>query len=397
MFVEVGSRYETADVSGISHFLEQVAFKSTKNRSAFKLVRDMSKLGTNIMSQASRDHMYYYGEAVRDHLPSVVNVYADLVQNHLFNEFEIQEVAEQYKANFTTDTGSDIMEALHSAAYFNNTLGNPLIASAQSIENFTPEVLRNWVNTFYTANRIVISAVGVDHAEFVALVESNFGGLQAGSSVEKAPSTYTGGELRTHKTTDNGLTHIAIGFESAATTSADIVPSCVLQMMLGGGGSFSSGGPGKGMYSRLFTNVLNRHNWAHHISSFNSSYSDSGIFGIFGMTDAANAGNLTSVIADEIAKSAGPVSADELNRAKNQLKSNITMLLETRSAQVEDLGESVLLGVSPAEVYSKIDTVTEADIQRVATNMMKTAPTLAAIGDVSYVPRYEAVRDAFAN
>src|ERR1700712_865815 len=120
------------------------------------------------------------------------------------------------------------------------------------------------------------------------------------------PSHYTGGYLAlpTQPSTNPAmpaLTHIHLAFESPSITSSDIYAVAVLQTLLGGGGSFSAGGPGKGMYSRLYTNVLNQHAWVENCMAFNHGYSDSGLFGISAICIPQTAGGMLDVMCAELA------------------------------------------------------------------------------------------------
>lgn len=193
------------------------------------------------------------------------------------------------------------------------------------------------------------------------------------------PSHYTGGYLALPSEPPQNpahppLTHIHLAFESPSITSADIYAVAVLQTLLGGGGSFSAGGPGKGMYSRLYTNVLNQHAWVESCVAFNHGYSDSGVFGIAASCSPSHVTNMLDVMCRELGalgQETGRLrlSDREVQRAKNQLRSNLLMNLESRMVELEDLGRQVQthgrkIGVK--EMCAKIDGVTVAELRRIA-------------------------------
>jgi processing peptidase subunit alpha len=193
------------------------------------------------------------------------------------------------------------------------------------------------------------------------------------------PSHYTGGYLAlpTQPSTNPAmpaLTHIHLAFESPSITSSDIYAVAVLQTLLGGGGSFSAGGPGKGMYSRLYTNVLNQHGWVESCVAFNHGYSDSGVFGIAASCAPGNVTNMLDVMCRELGalgEETGRLRLQdrEVQRAKNQLRSNLLMNLESRMVELEDLGRQVQthgrkIGVK--EMCAKIEAVTMSELRRVA-------------------------------
>jgi processing peptidase subunit alpha len=402
-FVDAGSRYETMGQSGISHFLEAIAFKSTANRSDFKLVRDMNKIGAKVLCSTSREHTVYAAESLREHMPQTVETLADVIQNHAFNELELKHARESYAKGIEARAASaetQIMEGIHAAAYFNNSVGLPLYASKAALSSFTPDALRDYMTTLFTPSRMVISGVGVDHADFVQQVGASFQSLPANNNLQTAPAQYTGGEVRMHNTSgDIPFAHVALGFETTSWQSKDVVKMCVLSIMMGGGGAFSAGGPGKGMYSRLYERVLNRYGWIEMTNSFNSLFNDTAIFGIYGMSDPQYVGNLTEVLVDQLKGMSGAIDAEELSRAKNQLKSAVHMQLEQQNLLMEDLGRQLLTYNkvrSPADICAEIDACTEADIRRVAAEMVKTPVSVSAYGNLSYLPRYDSIAAEFA-
>jgi mitochondrial-processing peptidase subunit alpha len=208
------------------------------------------------------------------------------------------------------------------------------------------------------------------------------------------PAHYTGGFLSIPPVpnptpTTPPLTHIHLAFESPPITSPDIYAVAVLQMLLGGGGSFSAGGPGKGMYSRLYTSVLNQHAWVESCVAFNHGYADSGLFGVAASCGPQHAASMLDVICRELAALAadpnarsGPSAGGvgrlqrlhgvEVERAKNQLRSNLLMNLESRLVELEDLGRQVQTHgrrIGVAEMCERIDAITVEDLRRTAESM----------------------------
>jgi processing peptidase subunit alpha len=245
---------------------------------------------------------------------------------------------------------------------------------------------------------MVVAAVGIDHDELSKLSAEFFADLPADAGIPDVKTQYSGGEVRLQALEENGLTHYAIAFESVDWHSDDLVPMCVLHMMMGGGGSFSVGGPGKGMHSRLFERVLNRHGFVESATSFNTIFNDSSLFGFYGTCAPQESSQLAALLTEQALEMAGPVAPVELSRAKNQLKSAVYMQLESDALQLEDIGRQVLTYdtvKSPHEISALIDEVTEADIKRVATNMLSTNPSICAYGNVSYVPRFETIAASF--
>ncbi|KAI8054209.1 Metalloenzyme, LuxS/M16 peptidase-like protein [Syncephalis plumigaleata] len=196
------------------------------------------------------------------------------------------------------------------------------------------------------------------------------------------PAHYTGGTL-VLEAPEQEFTHLYVGFKAAGLTDPDMYTLATMQLLLGGGGSFSAGGPGKGMYSRLYTRVLNRHHWVESCAAFLHGYSDAGLFGISASCRPDWAHALADVIAREFSLLAEPdtIHQSELDRAKNQLKSSVLMNLESRMVQLEDLGRQVQIygkRISADEMRQRVDAVTLDDVRQVASKMLHSSSTAAA-------------------
>lgn len=203
---------------------------------------------------------------------------------------------------------------------------------------------------------------------------------QAPSSLLNQPSHYTGGYLALpnlpvpQNNLSIPLSHIHLAFEALPISSPDIYTLATLQTLLGGGGSFSAGGPGKGMYSRLYTNVLNQHGWVESCVAFNHSYTDSGLFGIAASCEPGKVGLMVDVICRELQNLSletgfTSLQPQEVSRAKNQLRFSLLMNLESRLVELEDLGRQVQVHgrkVGVKEMCAKIEEVSIADLRRVA-------------------------------
>ena len=204
--------------------------------------------------------------------------------------------------------------------------------------------------------------------------------LQSSTLDLNQPSHYTGGYMALPRlpppqnSLSIPLSHIHIAFEALPIDSPDIYALATLQTLLGGGGSFSAGGPGKGMYSRLYTNVLNQHGWVESCMAFNHSYTDSGLFGIAASCMPAKVEAMVDVICRELHaltldQGFSALQQAEVNRAKNQLRSSLLMNLESRLVELEDLGRQVQVHgrkVGVKEMCDNIQNLTIQDLRRVA-------------------------------
>lgn len=294
-------------------------------------------------------------------------------------------------------------ELLLQAAFQQDTLGTPKIVERE--QGVTEGHLRQFMSEEFVPERLVMVGVNVDHNEFCQMAASNFADMPKGNPSEdrvgKATPKYVGGEIRVEDTSEmaGDLCHLAIGFHTAGWNSDDLAPVTVLQMLLGGASSFSTGGPGKGMHSRLYTNVLNQCRFMESALCFNTLYSDAGIFGLY-MTGEPQSGPSMAQVALREFSMLGKFTDEEVCRAKNALKSSVFMNLESRSLVMDDIGRQLLMSgklATAAQFVAMIDTVTSEDLVRVAKTILASPPTVVAFGHgVDKVPKYEELKKHFA-
>ncbi|XP_071697567.1 mitochondrial-processing peptidase subunit alpha-like [Rutidosis leptorrhynchoides] len=402
LYVDSGSIYETPQSFGATHLLERMAFKSTTNRSHLRLVREVEAIGGNVTASASREQMGYTYDALKTYVPQMVELLVDSTINQVFLDWEVKEQIQKVKAEigeYANNPEALLLEAIHSVGY-SGALANPLLASEASVNRLDSTILEEFVAANYTAPRIVLAASGVEHEELLKYAEPLLSELPGGARVEEPKSVYVGGDHRV--VADTGRTSFALAFELPGgwLKAKDAMTLTVLQMLMGGGGSFSAGGPGKGMYSRLYLRVLNEYPDIHSFSAFNSVYNNTAIFGIQATTSPAFAPKAIDVAANELLAVAtnGEVTQVQLDRAKQSTKSAILMNLESRMIASEDIGRQILTygERKPVEFFLKaVDEVTAKDIASIAQKLLSSPLTMASHGDVINVPTYDSVSSKF--
>lgn len=392
------------------HFLETVAFKRTASRTVDRIRSETE--GHQVFAAAARDSMMYKIDALRDELDMAVDFLSDAVMNPLLSDEEMEEAR-----NVVAFQLEDVAHSPESRMQENlvqngfgpaSPLGRPLVCPSSQIDRITPELMRGFMAKTYTPSRMVLAASGVDHDSFVALAQRAFGHVPASNGVAPPPNepdVYVGGATTTAMELPPGMgseyVHAAVCFPSGGWDDEDIVPMCVLDTLLGGGSSFSAGGPGKGMYSRLYLEVLNRFAWVEMASAFSLQFNSAGLQGIYGQALPANLNPLIGVIAAHLRLAAERrVTEAELSRARNQLRGGVMLNLERRGVLCEDIGRQVLtMGKreDPAELCAKIEAVTADDLTRISQRVFEHPPTVSIVGpDVSGAPSYEEICNAFS-
>lgn len=410
VYVDTGSRFERLWVpgeSGVSHLVDRMAFKSTANRSAEEMENEIQELGGSVQCSSSRETIMYQASVFNKDVGRVLSLLADTIQHPTLDRAELamQKAAAAWEVSEIWSKPDMILpELVHAVAFRDNTLGNPLLCPPESLEVMTTDNIRTYMDAWFRPERIVVAGAGMPHEQLVELTDRYFGGMRGvdlgaeGAMFEqiaRARADYTGGEMYIPKP-ELEFTHVHVGFEGLSIHDPDIYTLATLQILLGGGGSFSAGGPGKGMYSRLYTNVLNHHYAVDYCAAFHHCYADSGLFGIAMSAHPAFVDRVPYIIARELelctsGKYRGSVTPVELARAKNQLKSSLMMALESRMIEVEDLGRQVQVHnhkVTAEEMCARIDAVDLPTLHRVASRVLHSAkpPAVVAQGDVDGIP-----------
>lgn len=381
VYINSGSRFESNNLKGCSHLLDRLAFKSTENIDGRKMNETLESLGGNYQATSARETMMYQASVFNNDVEKMLQLMSDTIRYPKLTDTELndQKLSTQYEIDeIWLKPESILPELLHTTAYSANTLGSPLICPRELVPSITKYSLNEYRNKFYIPENTVAAFVGVKHDDALKLSDKYFGDWESTHPpVTRIPSHYTGGETSIPPAPIFGnlpeLYHIQIAFEGLPIDHPDIYALATLQTLLGGGGSFSAGGPGKGMFSRLYTHVLNQYYFIENCVAFNHPYSDSGLFGISISCIPDAAQHAVEIIASQFAscfnKGSAQVTVEEVERAKNQLKSSLLMNLESKLVELEDMGRHVQVHgrkIPINEMIAKIEDLTIEDIKRVA-------------------------------
>jgi len=322
---------------------------------------------------------------------------------------------------FSKATGCSLMELSRCISFPVSTVANPVsflvmdahcisllarphagmtsLPKADKVGDLAPDVVASYVSASHTPERMVLAASNVDHDTLVAHARKHLGSAPAGGGVlPESSAHYTGGWARSASASASGGGHVAIGFESLSWAHEDLVPLCVLRTLLGGGSSFSSGGPGKGMYTRLYTGVLNVHGWVDACAAFNHVYSDTGLFGISAScVDGAYLPHLVDVTTEQVGAMARVPTAEELGRAKAMTAAALVMDLESRAVLCEDIGRQLAIGdtyMTVEEVLKQVEAVTGEQLAALAARVTGGKPTVVVVGDAYETASYEEIASA---
>lgn len=420
-YIGGGSRQETTYNSGVSHLLDRMAWKSTARRTGSEMVHDLARLGGNYMCGAQRELIIYQASVFNKDVQSMFECIAEAIREPKLLDVEFAEAVstglyELEELSFKHDML--LPEILHEAAYGSETLGMPIYGTELSLQAMSLRDVQEYHQQHYTPQNTVVAMVGVDHGLALRMVESLLGDWLPNANLASPaqnPARYQGNEIalpfqQPRFSNLPQLVHMQIAFETEGLLSDDLYSLATLQKLLGGGSSFSAGGPGKGMFSRLFR-VLNQYPFVENCLAFNHAHTDLGLFGITISCYTELAEYMAQVICHEFAKvmepdpSKGGITKEEFNRAKNQLTASLLMNVESKLAALEDIGRQVQCHgkvTSVDEMVKKIECLSIKDVRAVAEKVFTgkgngsqlARPSIvmqgdrAAIGDVEFVLRY---------
>ena len=373
-WVEAGTRDEPAAINGISHVLEHMAFKGTQRRDAYAIAEEIEAVGGHLNAYTSREHTAYYAKILKDDLNLAIDLLSDILQHSVMDEVELSReqaviVQEIHQAH---DTPDDIVfDHFQETAYPNQSMGRPVLGTAELVEGLTREDVLDYMRGYYSAPRIIISAAGkLDHDAFAKSVEIAFDSLPDHNDIPREQANYTGGEFREARPLEQ--VHVLFGMDGILFEDPDFHAASAFSTLFGGG-----------MSSRLFQEVREKRGLAYSIYSFLSCFSDGGMFGVYAGTGEREAEQLMPLICDEFEKVCGDVSEDEVTRARTQLKAGMMMALESTSSRCEQLARQMAVFGRPiplTETIAKIDAVDATSVRRVAARLYAGPPTLTSLG-----------------
>ncbi|MCL5959033.1 MAG: insulinase family protein [Chloroflexi bacterium] len=380
IYFAVGSRYETDEIGGMSHFIEHMLFKGTRKRPT---ARDISEaiegVGGIINAGTGKEYTLYWIKVASRHLPLAMDVLSDMVLNSTLEPEEVERERRVIieEINMNLDSPSDLVnDLIDEVIWGRQAIGRNVAGTRESVSQITREDLLSYMNRYYTSKDAVISVAGnIDRDEILAQIYSMFGAIPAAASpvAPKAASRQRKPRARVHfRETEQA--NLCLGVPALPYTDPDRFTLNLLDTILG-----------EGMSSRLFLQVRERQGLAYSVHSYTSQYHDVGSTIVYAGVDPARIDKSIKAILNELRKMReDPVPPQELTKAKEYSKGRMLLSLEdTRGVATWGGGQELLLGriLTPEEVTEIIDSVTADDILRVAQRIfVEDKLSLAVVG-----------------
>ncbi len=389
IWVNVGARCESRELNGASHFLEHMAFKGTKTRSANQIAYEIESLGGYLNAYTSRENTAYYVKMLKGDVEKGFEILSDILFNSVFDESEFEKertviLQELYQS---LDTPDDIVfDYFHQAAFGDSSFGRPILGTQETINSFTPCKIQDYMRNNYDTNKMVLSVSGnIDHENIVRLCEKYFSAISKTNTQNLEKAAYVGSDFRKKK--DLEQAHLLLGFEGFSYGTPEYYASAVLSTILGGG-----------MSSRLFQEVREKRGLVYSIFASTSAFKETGIFQIYASSGESTAQDVMPVICDVLQDVGKSLIQDEVQKAKTQLKASLMMALESSSGRAESKAMQLINFdriVPISEIQEKIEAVNQEKIKEVLSSMLLTVPTFTALGPIAKIESYESIQKRF--
>ncbi len=366
IFVKSGSMYETKEENGISHFIEHMLFKGTKNRSAGRIAEEMDFIGGHINAYTAKELTCYYTKVLSKDIALSAQILSDMYYNSLFKEedIELERGVIIEEINMYEDSPEDVaLDVSHEYAWKDSSLGYLISGSVESVKGITREMLLEYMSRRYTPENTVISVAGnFCEDELISIIENHFcGGSNTILTNPPAP-VFNSGNFT--KIKDIEQAHLSIVYPSYSIEDDRVFSASLLSGILGGS-----------MSSRLFQKLREENGLCYSIYSYTAFYPAAGLFGIYSGLSEDSVGDAMDMIENEIKRiSSEKVSDYELAKAKSQLKCSIFMGEENPSSIMSGNGKALLLfGYVRTNEYilSQSETVTSEKILEVANEIFQ--------------------------
>jgi len=380
VWIRTGSRRETSEENGISHFIEHMLFKGTKNRSAEDIARSVDSIGGGLDAFTAKEMVSYNTKVLDEHLPVAFDVLADMVRNPLFREEDIEKekgvILEELKMD--VDNPEYLLHEIFSSNFYkDHPLGKPIIGSKDTIRAFDRGMIDSYFQRYYSPSNILITAAGnLNHAQLVDLARQHFEDLKITAQLapEVAPVPHARLVFRDKKSLEQ--THLYMGVPAYPFPHELRFACYTLNTILGGG-----------MSSRLFQNIREKQGLAYAVYSELSMYRDTGCMAIYAGTAVETCRQVIDSIVKEFRElKENLVPAEELRRAKDNLKGSFMLGLESTSSRMGTLARQDLYFqrfFTLDEMLESIEAVSAEQVQQIAREFFNPKNiTLAVLGNL---------------
>jgi len=374
VWVKSGSRCEPAETNGISHFVEHMLFKGTRSRTARQIAREMDSIGGNLDAFTGMETICFNVKSLADHVPIALDVLSDLVLNPTFAMPDIERergvILEEIKID--EDNPDVLVHELFTQAFWkDHPLGKPILGTTATVGRLDQQSLLAYHGDRFHGGNMVFSAAGnLDHDRFAEAVADKFSSLTAGATLNELPAPEAGARIVLRNKKSLEQVQICLGVPAPPITDDNRYVTLILNTVLGGG-----------MSSRLFQTIREERGMAYSIYSDLSPYRDTGTLCVYAGTATGKALEVVNLILEEFHKLKQELlTEEELTRAKDQVKGNILLGLESSNSRMANLARQEMYFhqfISVDEIIARIGEVDAGQVQTMAERLF--APERIAV------------------
>lgn len=365
-WVKGGSRTDPEGKWGLTHFIEHLLFKGTKNRSQKEISKAIDSVGGILDAFTTREYSCFSSRVLKKDLPLAIEIITDILQNPLFSEddTEMEKSVIIQEIQMVLDNCEDyIFDLLYEKMWKDNPLGRPIQGYVKTVRKLTAKEIRSHFKKYYHPSNIVISAAGnLDKGEIYELLNRNLktkAFFKTGTkTAESLPSKHLNGRIRK----DAEQSHVVFGYTAPPATSKDAFPAIILNCILGGS-----------LSSRLFQEIREKQGLVYSIFSDITFYSDTGILSIYAQSGGKEFSKVKKLINREVNKAIESISYEEVKLAKSHILGNYNIALESVESRMSKLAKDEIFfgrAIPEKKVFEKINKVTLKEVKKIAESVL---------------------------
>ncbi len=384
IWIKVGSRYENTSLNGLAHFIEHMNFKGTKTRSAQQIAEEIDAIGGYLNAYTSRENTVYSAKILKEYLPLAIDILSDIIFNSVYDEEEIEReknVVLQELAQTEDSPEEMVMEHFSEISFLGQALGRSILGTKDNILSFNRTDIIDFIHEYYTAPRIIVSAVGnLTHQELVELINKHLNPFPTKECKMAETAYYTGG-IKLELDTELSQLQLVIGYEGVNINSKQYYIQEILAGILGGS-----------LSSRLFQEIREKRGLVYSVGSFCQYYPDTGVFGICLALSSDKIPELLNVLSEELNKITYNINENEINRCLAQVRSSLFMSRESIDNLASILANNYSCYgryISRNEIWENYNLVTLDDLHNLAKKIFsrENKITISSLGDIKSMPK----------
>lgn len=359
IFIKNGSINEDKTTNGISHFIEHMLFKGTKTRTAKQIAEEMDNIGGQLNAFTSKEYTCYYARVLDTHIDKSIDILTDMLFNSKFDNVDIEKEAKVIleEIDMYEDSPEDAVFANLQKNVFKNTpLGYSVLGTKKNVSSFKRQDFIDYIDKKYTGENIVVAIAGnFDRQKVLESIKNKMGKIPKGIPNKEANQKYLYVPTKVKQFKEIEQLHLVIGFDGVSLNDKNNYAMSLLNTVLGGG-----------MSSILFQKIREEQGIAYSIYSYNTSYINNGIFNIYVGLNKNQLKNTINIVTNELnLLKKEKISKQQIEKTKEQLKSNYIMGLESTSNRMSSIGRSkILLDIikTPDQIIDEVDKIKKENI-----------------------------------